>query len=449
MNGRNWQTEFRTSVAYGLVIGWLAMSLAPMIAGPARDVVAADFLGLARLSFYVALATTAAAACVPRVANSMGKRPTAFLVAAICCIAGLINWAFACIGHASSVLLACSFASSGIAAIALQFALAGFLNGTGACIRKLVGPAVLGVFVYVVLELIPSAMCQPLYSLIPFASLALMPSSRIDHVRTPVVGCSTSQDAAVAFVMAAAHIFNGMAEFNPFVIPVVMIVGVSLGIIGGAAVIFLVRQTHASRHCITTSCALVIALGVLSQGLLTLTDFGQNLLDHGFGSLFHLVTFIAEYILLALVLTQRPASKMSQHSGGALLCWANIGIACGTMLGMFTHSGASATMVSLFIALVGAFLLGKQAGYDDAPNGCAPVAAGASTDALDGLAKRANLSQRELDVLTLWATGHQVDYVADQLCISKNTAKTHVRHIYTKLGVTSREELIQLMERRE
>ena len=52
-------------------------------------------------------------------------------------------------------------------------------------------------------------------------------------------------------------------------------------------------------------------------------------------------------------------------------------------------------------------------------------------------------------MLTLWATGHQVDYVADQLCISKNTAKTHVRHIYTKLGVTSREELIQLMERRE
>ena len=449
MNGRNWQTGFRTSVAYGLVIGWLAMSLAPMIAGPARDVVAADFLGLARLSFYVALATTAAAACIPQVANSMGKRTTAYFAAAMCCMAGLSNWAFACVGHASSILFVCSFGSSGIVAVVLQFALAGFLDGTDAGIRKLVGPAVLGVFVYVVLELIPSAMCQPLYSLIPFASLALMPSSLTDYVRTPFGGCPTSQDAAVAFVMSAACIFNGMAEFNPFVIPVVMIVGVSLGIIGGAAVIFLVRQTHASRHCITTSCALVIALGVLSQGLLTLTDFGQNLLDHGFGSLFHLVTVIAEYILLALVLTQRPASKMSQHSGGALLCWANIGIACGTMLGMFTHSGASATMVSLFIALVGAFLLGKQAGYDGAPDVCAPVAAGISSDALGELAKRANLSQRELDVLALWAAGHQVDYVADQLCVSKNTAKTHVRHIYTKLGVTSREELIQLMERRE
>ena len=449
MNGRNWQTEFRTSVAYGLVIGWLAMSLAPMIAGPARDVVAADFLGLARLSFYVALATTAAAACIPRVANSMGKRTTAYFAAAMCCMAGLSNWAFACVGHVSSILFVCSFGSSGIAAVVLQFALAGFLDGTDAGIRKLVGPAVLGVFVYVVLELIPSAMCQPLYSLIPLVSLALMSSSPIDHVRTPFVGCPTSQDAAVAFVMAAACIFNGMAEFNPFVIPVVMIVGVSLGMIGGAAVIFLVRQTRASRHCITTSCALVIALGVLSQGLLTLTDFGQNLLDHGFGSLFHLVTFIAEYILLALVLTQPPVAKTPKHSGGVLLCWANIGIACGTILGMFTYSGASATMVSLFIALVGAFLLGKQAGYDGAPDVCAPVAAGTSSDALGELAKRANLSQRELDVLALWAAGHQVDYVADQLCVSKNTAKTHVRHIYTKLGVTSREELIQLIERRE
>ena len=116
---------------------------------------------------------------------------------------------------------------------------------------------------------------------------------------------------------------------------------------------------------------------------------------------------------------------------------------------MFVHDGAAATMISLFIALVGAFLLGTRAVGDGVPNACLPVVAGTFTIELDGLAKRANLSQRELDMLALWATGHQVDYVADQLCISKNTAKTHVRHIYTKLGVTSREELIQLIERRE
>lgn len=449
MNSRSRQTEFRISVAYGLAIGWLAMSLAPMIAGPARDAVTVDFFGSARLSFYAALATTAVVACVPRVANSMGKRTSAFYVAAMSCIAGLINWAFACIGHASSILLVCSFASSGITVVVFQFVLVGFLDGTDAGIRKLVGPAVLGVFVYVVLELIPSAMGRSLYSLIPLTSLALMPPSRINHTRTSVVGRSTSQDAAVAFVMAAACIFNGMVEVNSFVIPVVMITGVSLGIIGGAVVVFLLCQMHASRRCITTSCALAIALGVLLQGLMTLTDFGQNLLDHGFGSSFHLVAFIAEYILLALVLTQPPASKESHYSRGALLCWANIGIACGTLIGMFVHDGAAATMISLFIALVGAFLLGTRAVGDGVPNACLPVAAGTFTIELDGLAKRANLSQRELDVLALWATGHQVDYVADQLCIFKNTAKTHVRHIYTKLGVTSREELIQLIERRE
>ena len=116
---------------------------------------------------------------------------------------------------------------------------------------------------------------------------------------------------------------------------------------------------------------------------------------------------------------------------------------------MLVHNGTAATMFSLAVSLMGFFLLGMQVGCDGASNTCSTTVRDAGTVSLSALANKANLSQRELDVLALWATGHQVDYVADRLCISKNTAKTHVRHIYTKLGVTSREELIQLIERQE
>jgi DNA-binding NarL/FixJ family response regulator len=48
------------------------------------------------------------------------------------------------------------------------------------------------------------------------------------------------------------------------------------------------------------------------------------------------------------------------------------------------------------------------------------------------------LSGRELEVLTLVAQGHGNKDIARQLHISTATVKTHLIHIYGKLGVTDR-----------
>ena len=54
------------------------------------------------------------------------------------------------------------------------------------------------------------------------------------------------------------------------------------------------------------------------------------------------------------------------------------------------------------------------------------------------------LSQRELDVFSLMAQGYSRSYIAKVLFVAPETVKTHARHIYSKLGISSKDELIAI-----
>ncbi|MDR1422791.1 MAG: LuxR C-terminal-related transcriptional regulator [Coriobacteriales bacterium] len=56
------------------------------------------------------------------------------------------------------------------------------------------------------------------------------------------------------------------------------------------------------------------------------------------------------------------------------------------------------------------------------------------------------LSTRELDVLALLLRGHSVSNSAEALCISENTVKSHIQHIYKKMGIRSRQELLKRVD---
>lgn len=59
------------------------------------------------------------------------------------------------------------------------------------------------------------------------------------------------------------------------------------------------------------------------------------------------------------------------------------------------------------------------------------------------------LTAREREVFVLLAHGRNGRYIMDHLIISRNTTKSHIKHIYSKLGVHSHQELIDLATRGE
>ena len=75
------------------------------------------------------------------------------------------------------------------------------------------------------------------------------------------------------------------------------------------------------------------------------------------------------------------------------------------------------------------------------------------TDRLEEACRRiaadAGLSKREAELLPLALRGRTSERMAAELFISKNTVDTHMRRIYAKCGVRSRQELIDLGERVE
>lgn len=64
----------------------------------------------------------------------------------------------------------------------------------------------------------------------------------------------------------------------------------------------------------------------------------------------------------------------------------------------------------------------------------------------DAIGKEHGLTPRELEVMKMLCKGRTKSYIAETLYLTENTVRSHSKHLYTKLDVHSKQELMDLVE---
>lgn len=85
----------------------------------------------------------------------------------------------------------------------------------------------------------------------------------------------------------------------------------------------------------------------------------------------------------------------------------------------------------------------------EAPSRTATAGNGASSvnrERMSLFVEAFNLTRREAEVFDYLSKGRSLPYIADELFVTTGTVKTHTTHIYRKLGVNSKQELLDLYE---
>lgn len=132
-----------------------------------------------------------------------------------------------------------------------------------------------------------------------------------------------------------------------------------------------------------------------------------------------------------------PALKYGLLAGALIALFAMLKY---TWLLSYVHPDLYLTLVAIFFASIGFWVL-RPLRREENRDIFVP-AKGSSIDVLPFLDE---LSRRELEVLQLLKGNLTNKEIADQLCISLSTLKTHINHIYHKAGVKNRKQLISLI----
>ncbi len=301
------------------------------------------------------------------------------------------------------------------------------------------------------------------------AVVALLHSSVIGGVFEPVVGAvPMAESLAIAAVLLAAVVFISRRvpstagvyrvlfplmlvalSLLPFIPGVFghyagMVMVVCYNLVGMAFVLFLVETAHAS------SVPAVALMGIYQSGtqLFTVIGLGLGSLLNGFEARAE-ASYATILILVCIYLLSMVPVALSRRSDRR---------------GAGGSAGAGAPGGTGELGIDGGF--GRDAGLGAKAAEC-PSAQGEAAPSSPGeqafeqqqevrgrvgarveeFALSRGLTAREAQVLVQLARGWSANAIASELGITQNTAWAHIKRIYVKLGVHSKQELIEFVER--
>jgi DNA-binding CsgD family transcriptional regulator len=150
------------------------------------------------------------------------------------------------------------------------------------------------------------------------------------------------------------------------------------------------------------------------------------------------------FMVLGILISFNYRYKM-----GMLFALLNIIWIVGTLLGVLIKSLLPDIPSSLFVVLASIAGLAVVASFVVFQDAWLRDGRGAKSDEgnqVEEQARKRGLTKREVEVLSLLLEGRSVPYIQKLLYISEGTARTHTKHIYTKLGVHTKQDLIDLFK---
>ena len=165
--------------------------------------------------------------------------------------------------------------------------------------------------------------------------------------------------------------------------------------------------------------------------------------------------------LLAAYMREKPEIALRRCTLGLALigCGSLFGVVALTAIALLEPTSQAAMMLALVVCGLATFFVRSDvnpnaaAAFASSANDdhalsqpSAPVKASALADETALISVQYELTGRETEVLGYLLQGRSHPFIRDELGISKGTVDTHVRHIYQKCGVSTKQELISLAQ---
>lgn len=177
------------------------------------------------------------------------------------------------------------------------------------------------------------------------------------------------------------------------------------------------------------------------------------------GEILYTAGYFYVFAIIQTLCSHLIAGKKPQEAvffsavGFLLLAGQAVGYLAGSGGSALQVSGTDLCMLAVFALLLGSLILIKGNPIWEDLGDAKPAEAtlprkGAFRIACDEVAAEAQLTPRETEVFMLLAHGRNLGIVQDQLVISRDTAKSHLRNIYRKLDVHSQQELMNIVDAR-